>query len=113
MPTFAQDVQSPALSSEELRSVASELANLKAAEDKNKAQAQYIDVLKELDDRQRVMHAKELEVEQKLRGIAERERDVEKARGDQLESVIKSMTKKPSIPCRIWRGISLGLGRCG
>lgn len=113
-PTFAQDApQSPPLSNEELRAVAVELANLKAAEEKLVAKDEYINQLKDLAAREAVMHNRELDIAHKLLGIAERERDVEKARGDQLEAVIKQLTKKPSKLCRFWRGISFGLGRCG
>jgi hypothetical protein len=66
-----------------------------------------------LEERERQLSVKELETEQRLRAVAERERDVEKARGDQLEMALKLMTRKPGFGCTLKKIFTLGLGRCG
>lgn len=109
--SFAQDPLP--LSSEELRETANNLAELKAAREKLKAQQDFIDQSQQLLVRERDLANKELTAEKRLTAIAERERDVEKVRGDQLDALLKERNRRPSFGCRLKRIVTLGLGRCG
>jgi hypothetical protein len=101
------------LSSEEKRAVAANLAELKASREHVRTLEDYIDRLKSLEGRETALSAKELEAEHRLRLIAERERDVEKARGDQMEAALKLRNRKPGFGCTLKRILTIGLGRCG
>jgi hypothetical protein len=86
---------------------------LKAARERIRTLEEFGEQLKLLNDRERAAAAKELELERRLREIAERERDVEKQRGDALETIMRSQRKGPGFGCRLKRVFTLGLGRCG
>jgi hypothetical protein len=95
-----------------LRITADHLAELKTARLKIQALDTYIAQLQSLELRATAVSQQELEVERRLRGIAEKERDVERIRADQLEMALKLALRRPSIGCRILRIFTLGLARC-
>lgn len=97
----------------EKREIAGYLAELKLSRERVRALEEYIDQLKALELREDAVSAKELEAERRLRSIAERERDVEKARGDQLEAALKIRNRKPGFGCKVKRALTFGMARCG
>jgi len=113
VPSTASWSQSPSsLTADELRITADHLSELKTARLRIQTLTTYIEQLQALESRASAVSQQELEVERRLRGIAEKERDVEKMRADQLEVALKLALHRPSIGCQILRVFTLGLARC-
>jgi hypothetical protein len=100
------------LSASELRETANNLLTGLAAIDRAKTLQDYIDKLNDLSMREATLHAQQLDVQRQLIDIANRERDVEKSRGDQFDTAIKSLTRKRSFGCSLKKLFTIGLARC-
>lgn len=101
------------LSTSELREVANDLIELKASRDRLKALEEYISTLKSLQDRERDLSQRELEMEKRLIAVIERERDAERNRGDQLQAALNLRNRRPGFGCVLKKIVTIGLGRCG
>lgn len=114
-PGYAQEPRqpSPPLNSSELLETALNLSELIAAREKIRLQEQALAQNKDLSDRERALAQRELDLQKQLLSIAERERDVEKRRGDELDTLLKLRNKKPGFGCQVKKVLTLGLGRCG
>lgn len=109
--SFAQD--SPPLTSEELREILVRLVELQAARERIAVQAEHIGRLDDLRGREAALHAEELELRQRLVSIAERERDVEQRRADQLAELLDARGRGDRFGCVLKKIFTIGLARCG
>lgn len=113
MNGIAQELPpSPPLTNSELRETADNLLQGLADRDRLANLQEYVKKSQELTEREIQLSQKELELEKQRTSIAERERDAEKSRGDQLETALKVATKKPGFGCALRKIFTLGLGRC-
>src|SRR4026207_1793434 len=93
-PSFAQAQDNSPLTPTELRENASYLVELKAARERIRLQEQAPRPHRDTSDRERQLAMRELELQKQLLTIAERERDAEKRRGDDLDAALKLRNKK-------------------
>lgn len=100
------------LSNDELRETAENLIEGLANRERVAAQAEILRQMEALAERTEAVHLKELEAEQRLRAIAERERDEERRRGDELDRLLTAVTRKPGFGCVLKKVFTLGLARC-
>jgi hypothetical protein len=86
---------------------------LKADRERISILNQLVDQMKQLEARESQLRDKEVVVQQQLTTVAERERDVEKQRGDTLDMLLKQRDSKGGFGCTMKKIFTLGLGRCG
>lgn len=84
------------LSAEEKRELLGRLHDLKVARAELEVLHGHVDADEKQDEREKILAARELELERRATAIAETERDVEKQRADFYEGAFKALTKKPS-----------------
>jgi hypothetical protein len=112
-PGIAQQQDSSPLTIEEGRETAANLLEGLAWKDRAITLQKFVEQLMELDSKQRQLYMDSLELERRLRAVTERERDVEKSRGDQLQALLNARNKQPGFWCKLKRVVTLGQGRCG
>lgn len=103
-PSFAQE-RGP-LTELEKREVLARLHELRIARAELEVLHDYVDKDEAQDKRERELAARELANEKRATALAERERDLEKTRADQLDALLKAASKKPSA---VGRALKWGL----
>jgi capsule polysaccharide export protein KpsE/RkpR len=71
-----------------------------------------IQQIQNLNTRERDVAARELTAEKQRVEIAEKERDIEKARAEFYKANLESVTKKRGLGCSLKKAFSLGLAKC-
>jgi hypothetical protein len=119
-PSIAQDAnvpQPPAsvqpLSPEELRETLVNLLEGLADGERVIALNEFIKMQRELMDRERESLQRQIELEKELRGVVEKERNAERARGDQLDKLLsEALKKRGGFGCAMKKLFTIGIARC-
>lgn len=102
----------PPLTDDELREIVVRLFDLGSAWAEIDAERAARIQEEELAVKERAFHEQQLALEQQRRELVEKDRDVQRLRGDFFEGKAKSLEKKRGAGCWIAKILSLGLARC-
>lgn len=115
LPIFAQEApRQPAapLTEAERREVLDRLYELRVTKAELSVLNDHLEKRDALDAREKAAWERSIEIEKKATALAERERDLEKARGDFLNEQLKAATKGRSVGCTILKLLPPWIWRC-
>jgi hypothetical protein len=97
---------------EEERIILNQLYELRRAREEINGLREYIKRDQEVDERERSIFQRAIELEKEATRLAKLEKDLLNDKANLYENLYKSITSKPSIGCKIARVITIGIYRC-
>jgi hypothetical protein len=100
------------LNNSELREILLRLEQLPLAWQENDLLQRALTNASNLDDRERELTARELEIEKQKTALAEKETAVEHERAEFYRQAFERLTKGRGFDCTVKKVLTLGLGHC-
>jgi len=108
----AEDQSDSPLTTEEGRKVLERLYLLESVQEQNRLLREYISSDQELDKKAEELNQGLLDVEKQRTALAEEKAKVNQEKADMYKGLYETLSKKPSLGCKIYRIVTLGIGRC-